>query len=269
MSAATSLTAGTLTALYALNAVNQQLSTTTRSLATGATYASPADIIATSQLQATLAHLDAQSTSLQRTSNITATADGAFSEISTQLTDAAAIAVELGDTTISSEQRTSLEAELASISQSIDSTASGAKFNDQALLDGSLTLTAAGASTTLPEISSSTLGEVVVDGQTYTLADIGSIEDPAITQEVIREAQYEITAQQASTGAFQTNTVESYQNVLDSSTIQISAAYSLVRDTDFVASASLLSQQQILRESAILVLSIVNDTQKNLVDLLV
>jgi flagellin len=268
MSAATSLTSGTLTALYALNAVNQQLTATTTSLVSGVSYASPADIIVSSQLRSTLAYLDAQSSSLQRTSNITATADAAFSEISTQLTDAAAIAVELGDATISDDQRAALQSQLDSIVQSVGTIASGSTFSDQPLLDGSVTLNAAGTSQALPEISAATLGEVTIDGQTYTLADIGSIEDPAIAQEVIREAQYEVTTHQASVGAFQTYTVDSYQTVLDSSIIQVSAANSLVSDTDYVASVSLLSQQQILRESSLLVLSIINDSQKNLVNLL-
>ncbi len=236
MSATTNINSSTLAALFTLNTLNEQITATTTSLATGVAIQSAANLIASTQLQATLAYLDAESSALQSTSNIAATADAALGEVSSLLIDASAIEVQLAGGGLSGEEEAALQLELDSINQSIDSIASNTTFNGQNLLDGTLTLSAVGVSITLPNVSGATLDE--------------------------------ITTAQAELGAFQSNTIDSYESVLDESIIQISAASSLISDTDFAVASASLVQQSILQEASILVLSILNDTQSNVLDLL-
>lgn len=264
------LTAVSLTAqrTYAANA--KSLAGTLEKLSTGQRINrgkdDPAGLITSENFRAVLAALDAETRSLQRVDSVANVAESALSEISGLLVEATGLAVASANTAgFSDAERAANQMELDSIVFAINRIANSTSFNGDRLLDGTATLSAGGASITISSAAASALGEIDIDGTTHTLIDVasgGSLNiangDLEGTLQTIRAAMNQVATQRGTIGAFQKNTVASQISTNQVAFENVAAANSLIRDTDYAKETAALSRAQVLDQSSIGVMSMIN-----------
>ncbi len=226
----------------------------------------PAGLITSENLRAILAALDAETRSLQRVDSVANVAEGALSEISGLLVEASGLAVASANTAgVSDAERAANQMELDSIIFSINRIANSTNFNGQRLLDGTATLSAGDGSITISNAAASALGEINIDGTTHTLIDVtfgGSLNiangDLEGAMQTIRAAMDQVATQRGTIGAFQKNTVRTQINSNQIAFENVAAANSLIRDTDYAKETAALSRAQLLNQSSIGVMSMIN-----------
>ena len=236
----------------------------------------PAGLIISENLRAMLAAIEAESRSLQRTSSVAASAEGALSEVSSMLNEANALVVANANTAGMSEaERQANQLQIDSILASVDRIAGSASFNGQSLLDGSLALTAGETRLTLPSIATHNLGAVDVDGKTYTLADLASggalnavTGNLEAAQQAIAAAQQQVTTVRGEIGAFQRHTVNAQLDNLAVTMQNVASANSMIRDTDFASETANFSRLWLLERSALRVMSLVDRNAHEVLGLL-
>ena len=115
----------------------------------------------------------------------------------------------------------------------------------------------------------------VVDGVTYTLADLksgGSLTfvdgDIAIAQQVIQNSLTEVSSSRAAIGSFQKYSVGSRLSTIDTSIENLSAANSLIRNTDFALETALLNRSMVLQQSSMLAFGMMLDSQSSILQLI-
>ncbi len=226
----------------------------------------PAGLITSENFRAVLAALDAETRSLQRVDSVANVAESALSEISGLLVEATGLAVASANTAgFSDAERAANQMELDSIVFAINRIANSTSFNGDRLLDGTATLSAGGASITISSAAASALGEIDIDGTTHTLIDVasgGSLNiangDLEGTLQTIRAAMNQVATQRGTIGAFQKNTVASQISTNQVAFENVAAANSLIRDTDYAKETAALSRAQVLDQSSIGVMSMIN-----------
>ena len=92
--------------------------------------------------------------------------------------------------------------------------------------------------------------------------------DPQAASEVIRQARLDVAFSRGSLGSFSSNTVQVSIRVNQRAFEEISAANSIIRDTDFAAETSELTRSQILVQAGNSVLAIANAQSQNVLTLL-
>jgi flagellin len=274
------LTAVSLTAqrTYAANA--KSLAGTLEKLATGQRINrgkdDPAGLITSENFRAVLAALDAETRSLQRVDSVANVADAALSEISGLLVEATGLAVSSANTAgVSDAERAANQMELDSIVFAINRIANSTSFNGDRLLDGTATLNAGDGSISISSAAASALGEIDIDGTTHTLIDVasgGSLNiangDLEGTLQTIRAAMNQVATQRGTIGAFQKNTVTSQISTNQVAFENVAAANSLIRDTDYAKETAALSRAQLLNQSSIGVMSMINFIRQQVMDAL-
>ncbi len=202
----------------------------------------PAGLIASESLSATLAALEAEVISNERQQNIASTADAALGEVSSLLTEARRLTVANADGTLSDAERQANQAQIDSIVASVDRVSNTTQFNGKKLLDGTLTLKVTGASQAVTRVSSGTIGATTIDGENVSLNDLKTGGDLAANSNrsedsaaVVDQAIKDVAMLRAKVGAFQTNVLDTRINALRVATENLSAARSIIRDTDYAA----------------------------------
>lgn len=272
-------TASGLGALRAFSNANGARTLTLLRLATGERINSarddPAGMIASENLSAALAALEAETRSLERSDHVASTADAALGEVSDLLARGEALAVQAAnDGGLSDAEREALQVEMDSIVHAVDRIASSTTFNGERLLEGSVTLDAAGESFHLFSSYSGDLGETDVDGETMMLADVatgGAVTldaNPAGAQAVLRNAADEIATERARIGAFQQNTIAPSMAMLASSIENVSSARSMIRDTDYAAETAEAARTGVLTDASARMLVISSGEAARILDLL-
>lgn len=236
----------------------------------------PAGLIASENLRATLAHLEAESRSLERAQHVTSTADAALGEISDLANRAEELAVASANTAgMSEEEIEANQMELDSIIGAVDRIASTTTFNGSKLLDGSFSMTAAHEEFTFDSAQPNDLGATEVDGETYTLADLksgGAISidggDAATAAQVLRTATGQIASARGRLGTISANTIEPALNSLHVAIENITAAESFIRDTNFAFETSNMARNQILGAASLNNLGVANTQPRMVLSLL-
>ena len=226
----------------------------------------PAGLITSENFRAVLAALDAETRSLQRVDSVANVAESALSEISGLLVEATGLAVASANSAgFSDAERAANQMELDSIVFAINRIANSTSFNGDRLLDGTATLNAGDGSITISSAAASALGEIDIDGTTHTLIDVasgGSLNiangDLEGTLQTIRAAMNQVATQRGTIGAFQKNTVASQISTNQVAFENVAAANSLIRDTDYAKETAALSRAQVLNQSSIGVMSMIN-----------
>jgi flagellin len=236
----------------------------------------PAGLIASENLRAALAGLEAEAKALGRSDHVAAVAEGALAGTSDMLIEANGLAITAANTAgLSEGEKQALQGQLDSMLATIDSTASNTTFNGDTLLDGTAVITAGSASLSLADAATGSLGVTVVDGVTYTLADLksgGSLNfvdgDIAIAQQVIQNSLTEVSSSRAAIGSFQKYSVGSRLSTIDTSIENLSAANSLIRDTNFALETALLNRSMVLQQSSMLAFGMMLDSQSSILQLI-
>ncbi len=272
-----SLNATTLTALRNLNGINLELNRSAQRLATGLAINrgadGPADLISSERLRAALATLEAESAALQRIDQVATTADGALSEVSTLLTDASGLQLQLAnDGALSDDEKAAIQGQLDSILQSVDRISNSTQLNGQTLLNGSANLTAAGETLALPNVSSSNLGAVDAGGETVHLSDIGSggalAGDHETAQQVLDAAISEVATARGQIGSFQTFTIDTRLKSIGTQIELTTEAESLIRDTEYAFEVANFARLRTLSNVSIKTLAVLNRNQDEVLNLL-
>lgn len=242
----------------ALNAVGRRLAAGDR-IARGAD--DPAGLIASERLRAELAGLDAETRGLDRAEAVAAVAEGALREVSGLLGDARALAAANANTAgLSNAEREANRLALDSALQAIDRIAATTTFNGGRLLDGSVTLAAAGGSVGVVSASTSELGRVDSGGKTYRLSDArsgGAISgDPQLTLASIRQAAEQVGVALGAIGAFVRNTIEPARRSWAVAFENTTAASSVIRDADAAFESSAWTRARTLRDASLTALTL-------------
>jgi flagellin-like hook-associated protein FlgL len=219
----------------------------------------PAGLIASEQLRATLATLEAESQSLQRTDHIGSTADGALGEVSVLLSEANSLAVaNANDAGLSDAEKQANQLQIDSISSSIDRISRTTTFNGTRLLDGTAALSATNKSLPISSVAPGSVGKVKIDGEDRTLADVRSggainaIDDPESAQRAIGAAISQVSTLRGKIGAFQKNTIRTRLNSIDVAYVNIASAESQIRDLDYALEASRMARFELLRATSMI-----------------
>ena len=241
----------------------------------------PAGLIASENLRAVLASLEAESRVVERADAVVRTAEGALDEVSSLLRRAEGLAVANASTGgLSDAEREANQREIDSILQSVDRLAGTTEFGGDRLLDGSYSLSVAGDEVDLDSAYARDLGETVVDEGTineevYDLSDTASggalstVEgDVSIAVSVIREAGSSIATLRGRLGSFSTNTLQVEGARLRTAIENVSAAESLIRDADFAEETSTLVRQSVLGDSSTAALAVANQSNSQILSLL-
>ena len=273
-------TSGTLTALRAHAANLRALTGSLERLATGQRINrgsdDPAGLITSENLRAVLSALEAESRSMQRADHVAAVAEGGLAGVSDLLIEANGLVVANANSAgLSEEERQANQMQLDSILASIDSIAGSTTFNGQALLNGTATVSAGGVSVDIDSASTGNLGEVEIDGETYTLANLGAggslnIVDGDLesAQQAIGAAISEVSTMRGRLGAFQRNTVGAGLNSVQISIENIAAANSQIRDTDYAREMVTLRRAELLTQASLLALTLQDSAQARILALL-
>ncbi|MDW8262781.1 MAG: flagellin [Phycisphaerales bacterium] len=218
----------------------------------------PAGLIAAQRLSASLAALEAEARSVERTRAIAATADAALAETSSLLVEARRLAVANSDSSLSDAERAANQAQIDSIVASVDRIANTTQFNGRKLLDGSLTLTVTGASQPVPSAGSGAIGRRQIEGTTFTLAAIRTGGELASnrnrgqdTVAVIDQAIADVASSRARIGAFTRNVLDTRANSLSVAIENLSAAESVIRDSDFALESAARVRSELLSSAGI------------------
>ncbi len=236
----------------------------------------PAGLIASENLRAVLGSLESQVRSLLRADHVATVADGALAGTSDLLIEANGLAVTAANSAgLSDGEKQAIQMQIDSILAAVDSTAGTTTFNGDPLLDGTATLTAGGANIDLPDAHSSSLGATVIDGTTYTLADLRSggplnlvDGDISAAQQVIRNSITEVASDRGRIGSYQRHTIAASLGGLQAGMENLAAANSLIRDTNFAAQTAILNRSLVLHEASIRAIAIMVPLQRSVLDLL-
>lgn len=263
--------AGNITSLIAQRTFAQNLSalnSVTVRLATGlrinAASDDPSGLIASESLRSALASLEAETRSAQRARDVASVADGALAEVSDLLNRAEGLAVANADSTLSQAERDANQMEIDSINQSIDRIAATTTFNGTRLFSGDFALTAAGESVAIGSMNVGSLGEYTDGAVTYNLDDVATgggamtTSDPDTASSIIEAARSEVATLRGRIGAFISNTVDPYADSLATSTENIAAAESIIRDTDYARATARFARNSVLTSASLFALSASN-----------
>jgi flagellin len=195
----------------------------------------PAGLIASESLRATIATLDAEARSLERADLVANSADAAMGEMESMLTEAEALAIaNANDGALTDEERAANQMEIDSLVSSVNRLAGRTSFGGRSLLDGTMTLTAAGESLTIADIE---VGEVS--------------DDPEEAAAALRSAREAITAERGRLGSFARHTIGSRISAVQVATANLSAAESAIRDADYGHEVASLSRADVLMRGSL------------------
>ena len=254
-----------------LNQTNERLSTALR-INSGAD--DPSGLISSERLSAEIAALEAESRVMDRQQAVANVAEGALREVTSLTSEAQALAVANANTAgMSDAEREANQMQLDSIAQSIDRAVQTTSFNGERVFDGEQVLSVGGDALALPELSLSDIGQVEIDGTTFSLADAqtgGALaidaDRPGDTQAVFDAARTQITSLRGEIGAFQQNAINTQQAVVQEQTIQSSAARSIIRDADFAAEVSNRTRAGLLQQASIGSILEAGDSQRRAIE---
>jgi flagellin len=200
-------------------------------------------------------------------------AEGALGKVGDMLQRMRELAIQSANATNSASDRDNLNAEYTQLSQEIDRTLSGTKFNGQAILGadaGSLTFQiGAGTDTTdTLDISTTDLtADTLLTGATGASIDGADAANAQAAIGLIDTALDRINGQRANYGAVQNRFESVIGNLMVASENQ-SAARSRIMDADYAAETAALTRAQILQQAGNAMLAQANQLPQNVLQLL-
>lgn len=244
----------------ALNQAQHRL-TTGKRINSGAD--DPAGLIASSQLDATLAALEAETSANERAVHMSDTADAAMGQVSDLLAQAKTRALtNANDAGLSAEEKAANQLEIDSILSSVDRIAINTNFNGTKLLDGTGEVSASGAKAKVASLKASDLGKQQIGGTDYSLADLkkGKSLDTTVSAngenatKVIDKAINDVATARAKLGAFSKNTLHSRLTQVAGEKQNMLQCLSIIRDTDFAREMALKFRAELLDRASLMML---------------
>lgn len=253
------------------------LALSAQSLATGQRINSgrddPAGLIASENLEAQLASLEAESRALERNDSVARTAEAALAEVNGMLVEGEGLAVAAANTGgMSDAERDAIQMEMDSINQSAERVLRTASFGGERLFSGEMSIPsgAGGGSLDLALLSVGSLGQTDIDGTVYGQSDTSSGEALALNgsrvgdaQTVIGASGSEIATLRGQIGAFQRHDIGARRAAIEVEYTNVAGANSMIRDTDYAKETANFARLRTLSDSTIAVMEIANQNPQN------
>ena len=220
--------------------------------------------------------------------SVVQTAEGALNEVHDMLQRMNELAVKAANDTLTTQDRSYIQSELAELSSEISRTASSTEFNNQHLLDGSFTsknLQVGSESDpenqigiSIVKLSATSIGVAAIKGATASSIVNSSVSSPSqinvmshsnakASIESIKQALVSISKQRSDLGAIQNrleHTIKNLDNVVENT----QAAESQIRDTDMAEEMVRYSNNNILAQAGQSMLAQANQTNQGVLSLL-
>lgn len=219
----------------------------------------PAGLVISEQLAAILGGTEQASDNIATDVSLLQTADGALSQTSELLNKQRAVALQAANSaTLDDSQRAALDAQYRNLGESIDRIAKNTSFGNKPLLDGSFKQSfqigaGAGADSSVQvDLTSKASGKPAgFDQAGLGLAEVSLSSPTGVSDALTRldTAINEVSNQRGSLGALQANTLEAYGRSMEQAKINLTGAYSTIRDTDMASSAADFARNSILAQS--------------------
>ena len=202
------------------------------------------------KMRAQIRGLDQASTNAQDGISLVQTAEGALTETHSILQRMRELAVQASNDTNVTADREAIKSELSQLTQEIDRIAETTEFNTQNLFENGATVKLqVGANN--DQRMEVTIETITSDSLTVSdIADnVGSSDDATAAIETINDAIEKVSTQRSSLGAYQ-NRLEHTINNLNTSSENLTAAESRIRDTDMASEMSEYSKNNILQQAS-------------------
>jgi len=249
-------------ALKDLNQTSRSLSRSFERISSGQRIARAADDAAGLGVAENLRRTSASAAVAQRNTNdgmsFIAVAEGASSEVGNLLVRMRELAVQGASETLDDDERAYVQSEFVALSTEVDRIAEVTEFNGQALTNGTLTDVSVqvGVNATANDQIAITLGDLTTAtlGVDTGAVDMSTAAGASAALAAIDTAIETVSSYRASYGATE-NRLSSALNNLETFEQTTKEAESRIRDADFGAETATLSQNQILQQAGVSVLS--------------
>ena len=233
----------------------------------------PAGLIASENLEAQLAALEAESRAMERNDAVVRTAEAALAEVNGMLVRGEGLAVAAANTgAMSDAERDAIQMEMDSINQSAERAFRTASFAGEPLFNGEFSVPSGDGGTplNLGRLSIGSLGATNIDGDLFVQRDTGSGESLSLNgdrvgdaQRVLAESRGQIATLRGQLGMFQRNDIGARRASLGAEFVNVSDANSNIRDTDYASELVNFARRRTPRDSASAILSIANQSPQN------
>ena len=252
-----------LSAQRNLQAVTTRLEGNYQRLASGMRIASAADDPAglgiSERMRAKLKSLGQASRNGQDGVSLVQTAEGALSEVTSNLARMRELAIQSANGTLNSGDRQALDAEFQALIEEVDRVAAQTDFNGISLLDGSNTTITIQIGSEASETIDISLSDMT--GSALGLGaggfDLSSVTNATASLSIIDTAIDSVTSFRGDLGAVQ-NRMDSAIRSLANAEQNLAAAESRIRDVDIAKETADLTRNSILQQAAVSVLSQAN-----------
>jgi len=249
-------------ALKDLNQTSRSLSRSFERISSGQRIARAADDAAGLGVAENLRRTSASAAVAQRNTNdgmsFIAVAEGASSEVGNLLVRMRELAVQGASETLDDDERAYVQSEFVALSTEVDRIAEVTEFNGQALTNGTLTdvNVQVGVNATANDQIAITLGDLTTAtlGVDTGAVDMSTAAGASAALAAIDTAIETVSSYRAAYGATE-NRLSSALNNLETFEQTTKEAESRIRDADFGAETATLSQNQILQQAGVSVLS--------------
>ncbi|PWC84743.1 flagellin [Azospirillum sp. TSH100] len=221
-------------------------------------------------LQSDITVLNQAATNASHGSSILQTADGGMSSISDIVQRMRSLATQSLSGSVTDNERSYLDAEFQQLQDEIDGIASGTRFNDESLLDGSTNWSTGvnfRVGTTSNDNITVTIAGVTSTGLGINTLDVGTSATAAAALTALDTAVTTLSDARADVGAL-ISRFEFRSDMIDTTIENTEAAQSAIMDVDVAEEQSKLSSEKVLTQAAIAVLSQANSMPENLLSLL-
>ena len=210
------------------------------------------------RLRAQVRSLDQAGRNAQDGISLVQTTEGATSEITGNLTRMRELAIQAANGTLNTTDRASLNTEFTALLDEIDRVSSQTTFNGTSVLSAAQTIniqvgTESGETIAidLDDLSTTTLG---LTGGSF---DLTTASNASAALDLVDAALDSVTSFRGDLGAVQ-NRLESTVRHISTTSENLSAAESRIRDVDIAKETALLTQNSILQQAAVSVLAQAN-----------
>ena len=272
---------GSLVAAHQVQRTAASLANTMTQLSTGFRINSgkddPAGLIASELLRSEIAASNAAAKNTVLANSMLNIAESGMRQISNLLIEAKALAVEAANSgAMTPAMIEANQMQMNAILDSIDRISGSTNWLGKTLLDGSLSSQNGGALFQLgPDVVSSQQVTVGIEGTrtsqignaTGTLMDLRSggaaslAANPALADKLLSSAISHISMQRGEIGATQKYTLDSNLTALQDSIVQLTAAKSMISDTDYALAVSNMVRDQILLQAGFQALGLINQNR--------
>lgn len=194
------------------------------------------------------------------------TAEGALNETHSILQRLNELATQAANGTYQTSDLTNIQKEVTSLLAEVNNIATNTKFNGKSLISASGTATLQ-IGTTSAEIMTISLSSASAASLGISAVSLGSMASASAALSTIKTAIGTVSTNRAALGAYQ-NRLEHTINNLGTTSENLSAANSRIRDVDMAAEMSQFTKNQVLNQAGVAMLAQANQSPQSILKLL-